>query len=348
MLINGSAKELFLKEKVEVTSSKWRLFAFHGTTVSGMSFKLFIKNIVHILPNIFAAFKIIKKVKPDIIHLNTSCLFVYGMVAKIFFKEIKVISHIREPLLDNIHGKVLKFFNRIFVDFFIPINNFESEAFLGKPLEVIKNSIDKNLYKFDITIRNDERAKMLLGNSSFIIGFFARFNIENGIEDLLKICQRLKILDKDIKILIFGFEPDILTENIKIIAKSMPDNVILSGMVNNVHNKMQIIDLLISPFKTPHFSRSIIEAQSLSIPVIVSNVSSQNTLFEDRKTGFSYDFGNIEEAVINILKLKNDKDLFESMKTNSRIYAEANFCHKKNNQKVYNVYNKLIKKETHV
>ena len=58
MLINGSAKELFLKEKVEVTSSKWRLFAFHGTTVSGMSFKLFIKNIVHILPNIFAAFKI--------------------------------------------------------------------------------------------------------------------------------------------------------------------------------------------------------------------------------------------------------------------------------------------------
>jgi glycosyltransferase involved in cell wall biosynthesis len=270
------------------------------------------------------------------------------MVAKIFFKEIKVISHIREPLLDNIHGKVLKFFNRTFVDFFIPINNFESEAFLGKPLEVIKNSIDKNLYKFDISIRYNERSKMLLGNSSFIIGFFARFNIENGIEDLLKICQRLKILDKDIKILIFGFEPNILTENIKIIAKSMPDNVILNGMVNNVHNKMQIIDLLISPFKTPHFSRSIIEAQSLSIPVIVSNVSSQNTLFEYEKTGFSYDFGNIEEAVLNILKLKNDKGLYESMKTNSRIYAEANFCHKNNNQKVYNIYNKLIKKEIHV
>jgi glycosyltransferase involved in cell wall biosynthesis len=348
MLINGPARELFLKEKVEVTYSKWRLFAFHGTTVSGMSFKLFIKNILHVLPNIFAAFKIINKVKPDIIHLNTSCLFVYGMVAKIFFKEIKVISHIREPLLDNIHGKVLKFFNRTFVDFFIPINNFESEAFLGKPLEVIKNSIDKNLYKFDISIRYNERSKMLLGNSSFIIGFFARFTIENGIEDLLKICQRLKILDKDIKILIFGFEPNILTENIKIIAKSIPDNVILNGMVNNVHNKMQIIDLLISPFKTPHFSRSIIEAQSLSIPVIVSNVSSQNTLFENEKTGFSYDFGNIEEAVLNILKLKNDKGLYESMKTNSRIYAEANFCHKNNNQKVYNIYNKLIKKEIHV
>ena len=307
-----------------------------------------IKNILYIFPNALAAIKIIKKVRPDIIHLNTSCLFVYAIIAKLFFKEIKVVSHIREPLLKNFYGKILKFFNRNYVDYFIPINDFESEAFIGKPLKVIKNSINKNLYKFNIDIRNNERTKMLLGNSVFVIGFFARFNIENGIEDLLKISQRLKNLDKDIKILIFGFEPDNLTDKVKNIAYSMPDNVVLNGMVNNVHNKMQIIDLLISPFKTPHFSRSIIEAQSLSIPVVVSNVSSQNTLLEDGRTGFVYDFGNVEEVVEKIVKIKLDKKLYRYMKVNARSYAETNFCHISNNKKVYNIYKNLIKNDIYV
>lgn len=348
MLMDGPAKNLFIKEEVKLIVSEKSLFAFHGTMVSGMSFRLFIKNILYALPNAITAYGLIKKLKPNIIHLNTSCLFIYALIAKFFFKKVKVVSHIREPLLNNLHGKVLEYFNKKYVDFFIPINDFESTFFKGKSLEIIKNSVDKNIYKFNFNVRKEERERKNLSDDLFIIGFFARFNIENGIEDLLKIAQEIKIIDSQIKILVYGYEPTTLNDEIKDIAKEMPENVILEGMVNDVHNKMQIIDILISPFKTAHFSRSVIEAQALSIPVLVSNVDSQNTLLENQNTGYIYNFGNIKEAVEKVLFLKNNLDVYNLMKVNARSYAETNFCHEKNNKKVYSIYEKLLKSDTNV
>jgi glycosyltransferase involved in cell wall biosynthesis len=343
MLVDGPSKDLFRKVNAKVIVNKNRLFAFHGTTVSGMSFRLFIKNLLYLLPNAYAAHKIIKKVKPNILHLNTSCLFVYAMVAKLFFKNIKVISHIREPLLNNFFGKILTYCNIKFVDFFIPINNYESEPFRKEQFEIIKNSIDKNIYTFDNKKRIDERKEIKLDNTVFLVGFFARFNLENGIEDLLAISHKIKIVDESIKILIFGFEPQIVNEEIKNIAHNMPDNVIVKGMVNDVQNKMQMIDLLISPFKVPHFSRSVIEAQSMSIPVLVSDVKSQNTLLENNKTGYIYSVGDINEAVNKIITLKSNKELLFSMKMNARNFAVRNFCHVVNNKKVYAIYNIILK-----
>lgn len=343
MLIDGPAKDLFVKYNAKVIISSKRLFAFHGTTVSGMSFRLFIKNILYIIPNAFSAYNVIKKVKPSIIHLNTSCLFVYAFVAKVFFKKIKVVSHVREPLLKNIFGKILLFFNIRYVDFFIPINNYESEPFLNKNHQIIKNSIDNNIYKFNKDKRLEERIKIGLSNTDFLIGFFARFNLENGIEDILAISKKIEIIDSDIKILIFGFDSNNVNEKINKIAEEMPNNVIMSGMIQNVVDKMQMIDLLISPFKSPHFSRSVIESQSMSIPVLVSDVSSQNTLLENNKTGFLYISGDIDEAVNKITILKNNKEKLTSMKKNARSFAVSNFCHLRNNKKVYDIYDEILK-----
>ncbi|WP_405611262.1 glycosyltransferase [Polaribacter sp. Asnod1-A03] len=343
MLINGPAKDLFIKANAEVIVSKKRLFAFHGTTVSGMSFRLFVKNILYIIPNIIAAYKVIKKIKPDIVHLNTSCLFVYAFVANFFFKNIKVVSHIREPLLNNFFGKILSFYNNKYVDFFIPINDYESKPFKKERLEIIKNSIDKNVYAFNSLIREKEREVIGLNKHDFIIGFFARFNFENGIEDLLSISLKLEEVDKKIKIIIYGFEPEVLSEEIKSLAKRMPNNVIVKGMVKDVQAKMQMIDLLISPFKTPHFSRSVIEAQSMSIPVLVSDVESQNTLLINDKTGYIYKPGSVDKAIDKIITLKNNKELLTLMKNNARDFAVNNFCHINNNKKVYTIYNNLLK-----
>lgn len=343
MLVDGPAKKLFTDIEISTIISEKKLAAFHGTTVSGISFKLFVRNIVYLLPNILAAYKIVKKVKPKIIHLNTSCLFIYAIVAKIFFKNIKLISHIREPLLNNFFGAILKYFNKCFVDYFIPINEFESIPFKDKKYKIIKNSVDVDLYKSNFFTRKNEREMFNLTENDFVIGYFARFNIENGVEDLLKIAKRLKQLKHNITILIYGYEPSMLNDKIITIANEMPDNVILKGMVKDVFNKMQALDLLISPFKTPHFSRSVIEAQSLSIPVLASNVDSQKTLIKNRITGFLYTFGDINSAIEKILLLKNSEKLLKKMKNEARMYAVETFCNKTNNLKIFNIYEEICK-----
>jgi glycosyltransferase involved in cell wall biosynthesis len=344
MLIDGPAKTLFEKLNIKTIISKNKLHAFHGTTVSGMSFRLFVKNIIYFLPNIFVAYKIIKEVKPKIMHLNTTCLFMYAITAKLFFKNIKIISHVREPLSNNFFGKILKYFNRFFVDYFIPINEFEALPFTDRKYKVIKNSIDIDLYKSNSTIREKERKKSNFTENDFVIGYFARFNIENGVEDILKIAKRLKQLKSNVTFLIYGYEPRILETKVIDIANKMPDNVILKGMVKDVFDKMQAIDVLISPFKTPHFSRSIIEAQSLSIPIVATNVDSQKTLLKNNSTGFLYNFGDIKIAAEKILLLKENEELFYKMKKEARIFASQNFCHKTNNIKVYKIYKELNNK----
>lgn len=343
MLVNGPAKYLFNKLEIKTIVSKYKLHAFHGTTVSGMHFKLFVKNIIYFLPNIFAAYKVIKKVKPQIIHLNTTCLFMYAIAAKLSFKKIKVISHVREPLLDGFFGNLLKYFNRLFVDYFIAINEFESLPFKDKKVKVIKNSVDIGLYKYNYNTRKKEREALNFTKDDFVIGYFARFNIENGIEDVLKIAKQLIQLKTQITILIYGYEPNILETKITAIANKMPDNVILKGMVKDVFNKMHAIDVLISPFKTPHFSRSVIEAQALSIPVIATNVNSQKTLIINETTGFLYNFDDIHTVLEKILLLKKNTKLYNEMKLEARIFAMETFCHKANNKKVYNIYKELYK-----
>ncbi|MDN3664921.1 glycosyltransferase family 4 protein [Algibacter miyuki] len=342
MLIDGPAKRLFDNGYNDVIVSEKRLFAFHGTTVSSMSFRLFVKNILYVIPNAIAAYKIISKTKPDIVHLNTTCLFIYAFISKVFFKDIKVVSHVREPLLNNFFGNILKRFNNKYCDFFIPINDFESLPFKNSKHQVVKNSIDTNLYSYNEQIRNIERKELGFNDEDFVIGYFARFNIENGIEDILKIAQALYGLKASVKIIIYGFEPELLPKEIVGIANKMPENVILKGMVSNVNDKMQMIDLLLSPFKEPHFSRSIIEAQSLSIPVLVSNVESQNTLLLNNKTGYLYDFGNVEYAVDKILYLKSNQDVLNQMKKDARTYALDMFCENNNNKKIHEIYDGLL------
>ena len=344
MLIDGPARQLFENGYNKVVVSKKRLFAFHGTTVSGMSFRLFIKNFIYVIPNTIAAYKIISKTKPDIIHLNTTCLFIYALIGKVFFNDIKVICHVREPLLNNFFGNILKRFNNKYCDFFIPINDYESIPFQKSKYEVVKNSIDTKLYTYNKDTRNKERKQLGIKPEFFVVGYFARFNIENGIEDILRIGQILNASEPIIKIVIYGYEPEILPRELIEIANKMPKNVILKGMVSNVNDKMQMIDLLISPFKEPHFSRSIIEAQSLSIPVIVSNVESQNTLLLNNKTGYLYDFGNVNYAVEKIVYLKNNKRVLEQMKKEARTYALDMFCQVNNNKKIHTIYEELLEK----
>lgn len=340
MLIDGPAKALFENVCDRVIVSKMRLFAFHGTTVSGMSFRLFVKNLLFIIPNAIAAYRVIKKTKPQLIHLNTSCLFIYALIAKLFFKNINVVCHVREPILNNFYGNILKVFNNKYCEFFIPINEYEAEPFKKNKHKVIRNSIDTSLYCFNHDIRAEQRKNYGISDSDFVIGYFARFNLENGIQDLLSLANAL---NPDIKILVFGYEPKSLYQKEIDIANKMPNNVILNGMTSDVNIKMQMIDLLLSPFKTPHFSRAMIEAQSLSIPVIASNIGSQNTLLRDGETGYLYEVGAIQDLKNKIIFLKSNKEILSKMKFEARNFALDMFDQSKNNEIVYSIYNDLLR-----
>src|SRR5688572_18711053 len=127
-IFDGPVLELFKYRPVELILRK-SIFPFHGSTVTGMSLELFIRNIIRVPQTFISAFKMIKKHKPDLLHLNSSCLFVVAMAAKLVDRNIKIVCHVREPLLKySLSAFIIKNMNYFFVDHFIAIDHFSANS----------------------------------------------------------------------------------------------------------------------------------------------------------------------------------------------------------------------------
>jgi len=317
-----------------VNKSKW-LQPFDGTTVSGMSLELFLKNLIGLFPTYLAARKIIKKINPDVIHLSTTCLFHFAFAAKRISKDIKVISHIREPLLPNIFGKILLKANSKYVDKFIAICQNDARPFIeyGQDVKIVFNFVNLKDYNKDLNVRVRVRQKLELTDNFIMVSSFARVAPSNGILDLIQIA---KLCRKNPNIIFFVFGYAGTTKYEREVREQSPDNVKLMPIVRNVAEYMNATDILLSPFKTPHFSRAIVEASAIGIPTIASNVASQNELLVDKLTGYLYDSN--EDAAQKIMKLSYDKKIRIEMGINALQFAKDNFDSQKNSLETFKAY----------
>ncbi|QVY67329.1 glycosyltransferase [Polaribacter sp. Q13] len=337
MMRDGVARDLFIEAGAEVIFNKSKfLQPFHGTTVSGMNFVLFLKNIIGYFPTYFEGKKVIKKIKPDIIHLSTTCLFQFAKAAFKINKKIKVISHVREPLLPNFFGKILLKQNQKYVDQFVAISKNDAKPFLSTKdnVAVIYNFVNINKYNFNELTRNSYRSKLNISNDNILlISYFARVSEENGVSNILKIAKDLEEYN-DIKFAIFGFKNE--TNYEKEIGENITDNVFLIPMVNDVKEYLCASDVLLSPFIEPHFARAIVEASAIGIPSIVSNVDSQNELIKNNNTGILYN--TIDEAKEAILFFYKDRHIMKKYGNNARLFAEEVFSAKLNSQRTTSLY----------
>lgn len=337
MMENGPAADLFREAGAEVLVNEKKGFIkpFHGTIATGMSPRRFARNMLGFLPTYRAAKELIKSIEPDIVHLNTTCLFHFAMAAKKQSRNIKVVSHVREVLLPNIFGRILLEMNSKYVDKFIAISKNDAKPFLskGKDVKVVFNFVDLDVYKKDSVKRMKFRDELNLSNNDVMISFFARIDQLNGAEELIKIAEKLKHKN-NLKFIAFGYTgASDYERNIKNIA---PSNVKFMPMINNVMDYLTATDILISPFIGPHFSRAVVEASAVSVPSVVSNVGSQNELIIDEETGYLYD--TTEQAIQFILKLSEDKSLREKLGSNARKFAEQHFSSVKNSIETFKVY----------
>jgi glycosyltransferase involved in cell wall biosynthesis len=319
-------------------------FPFHGSEVANPNFRMTINNFLGVLPTYFEAKKIIKRIKPDIIHINSSCMFVFAMAAKKINKNIKVITHIREPILKGIKGYFLKKYTKKYSDYVIAIskNDLKSLGELKIKSKVIYNSIDITKPRYNNF--NYLNKKLGISNDSIIFSTLCRIHKSNGIKELIKVAK--KIVNENLKFhfVIVGFYENLTAYEHEV--KEMVEgqnNIHLLNFTSKVEEIISSSDVIISPFLTPHFSRMVIEASALSKPTIASNVNSQNELVVHNETGFLYN--NLNELESYILTLGENEKKRNVFGKNARVMAENNFDTQKNNESLFKIYEELISKE---
>lgn len=263
---------------------------FHGSTVSGIDFKQIIYNFVYALPTFFAMRKIIKENRPDVVHLNSTCLFMCAKAVKSFDKNVKVICHIREPLLHNFWGWILKFMSNKYCDHFIAIDEYDRKSVDpdNRKTSVIYNFVDFSV--FDYTKRSDVLRKDLgISNNSVIFLVLARISPENGILELINGWNK-HIRDKKSQLVIVGEisgrEEMYTTKCHEISDKT--DNIHILKFRTDTVDVIASSDVVVCPFVQPHFARMIVEGAAMKKPSVSNNIDGPKELVIDKETGMFY------------------------------------------------------------
>ena len=129
-----------------------------------------------------------------------------------------------------------------------------------------------------------------------------RFVRQKNIKEVLKIAKKLP----EINFLIIG-DGELLEEIKKSISEISLKNINLVGSKKNIYDYLYKSDIYLSTSLYEGLPLSILEAMSVGLPIVASNVTGNLDTIEHGKSGYLYELKNVIQAVRYIKKLANDK-----------------------------------------
>jgi glycosyltransferase involved in cell wall biosynthesis len=265
-----------------------------------------------------------------------SLIHSHGKGAGIYSRILGAFSRVK--VIHTLHGFHIGYYNSlqkyayllvekilgIFTNKFINVSNGENLQISGfniapqskfivieNGVEITKKSVPKEVYqnypKQIISLSRFDYAK----NSELLIPIILRLR-ENNV-----ICS--------FSFLILGSGP-----NKNFIAKQLDDNQ-LNDFCKMPGSVIETQDYLLNSFCYISTSRweglplGVLEAMSVGLPVIATNVVGNNDVIENGVDGFLYDLNNPEEAVTAILRLFNDTELWHRISFNAKNKVEKKY-----------------------
>ena len=230
-------------------------------------------------------------------------------------------------------------------------SNLISYKITSKPLKVLANGNVNgiNLTHFNPEIYSDFdstafRKSLNIKPNDFVFIFVGRLVGDKGINELVKAFSTLS--NANVKLLLVGpFESE-LDPLKKETLEEIDDNknIISVGFQKDVRPYFVISDSLVFPSYREGFPNVVIQAGAMELPSIVTNISGCNEIIVEGKNGTIIPIKNVEAIQAAMLKMIEDKDNYNKLKTNTRPMIQSRY----QQQVVWNAlleeYNLLISK----
>ena len=340
-LLKENQKKSEIKQKILFTGSY--LFKDHKDKVNNISNIFFYIKTKNFFPWFywFKVFLFLCKEKPDIIFLHNFQIIATIFYKIIFKKKVIYIDHAAENFL-KLKSFIASTFSLFFFNLIIFVNKKKSLNYkkkfnlFKKKIFHISNSVDVNFFK-----RNTTNNKM--NTNIFRIGMAARLDDKKRHELIIKALKHPKLRSLNIIFSIVGDGER--REELKLLVKNMRLNnkVLFDGVLNRQKMKewYQKLNLYVQATDGEGMSISILEAMSMQVPVIGSDVVGVNNLL------------NIKSNIGMLFKNKTD-DLadkiyffFRSTEHNKKLFEnkQRDFILKNYSSMImFNNYKKIILK----
>lgn len=276
--------------------------------------------------------QLIAEANIDIIHCHLFRSLFYGWLLKLFwFPKIKLIYHEHGQIMGSEKNILIE---RYLYRLFLRLSGNKCDAVIavskrtknmierygkikGSKVKVVTNPIVAPRWQ---NIDKSTKESVKLTKNDFIVGFAGRIIERKGWRELIKAAILVNHLDPTIKFLLAGSGPEqhMLLKQIRLY--HLENSVYFLGYTKNMLDFYQSLDCIIVPSKWEPCSITIREAQALKLPIIASNISSNNELIINNHTGLLYSLGDTSTLVDSIIRIKKDPSAAKSFAENA--YAD--------------------------
>ncbi len=290
---------------------------------------------VSIFKEIFAYFEILLlllKIRPDIIHTNSSKAGgIAGVAAldyrfltlnfkvKTFFTAHGWAYHENRPFWQIILIKLFSIVMSFYYSKIICVSEYDRRSAMknriapAKKLITIHNGIDSEKYKF--LSRKEARMKLNIPPDALCIGTIGEFTNNKGQEYLIEAVQRLKAKSYNLKAVIIGWGEE--EKNLKsprprqakrgrqISNLKLENEVFLINNLPEAAPYLKAFDIFVLPSIKEGLPYTLLEAGLAELPVIATNVGGIPEIIEDEKEGLlaePADSGDLARKIGELIK----------------------------------------------
>ncbi len=296
---------------------------------------------------------LIRKENFHIVHLNSMSL---SCPAQMLMKEeIPFVWHVREngPNHKGLRYKyiqkyLLKAKNVIF------LSKAEQKSWVGQSNhgKVINNFVDFSQFQFTED-KSASKSKMNIEPSTKVLLYLGGLKPHKGILTLVDIIKQLKGITSSKFICLMPdsalknktpsqFEKKVLD---KIEALRLTDECRLLPFNPYITEYFQASDVLVFPANKPHFARPIIEAASMKVPSVSSDLPSIDELVIHDSTGYLVPCNEPKAFAKKIAGLFENQQLSKKMGNHAHKFALDKFEFNRQIDKILAIYKGLDKKQ---
>lgn len=299
VIVLDKKNNTFLEKELEDNKVK----VFYLNKKEGFSLKTFYR--VH---------KILKKIKPNIIHGNIGGM-IYSLPYVFLNKNIKVI-HTTHTLASIEYGKVKRFLLKYFYKkkkiLPVVISKINKEDFL-KTYKISKSLVYLIPNGIDLSKFKNEH---IFSSNIIRLGHIGRFEEVKNHQVIFEVYENLRKKGYNVSLVLIG------DGSLYDYYKNKYQDVLFIRSTNDVSNYLENIDFFIFPSKYEGLPLAVIEAMASGCVIIASNAGGLNELITNDINGYKLDFNDAFGFSKKIEYLFKNKEKLKEIANNNQKKAQ--------------------------
>ena len=206
-----------------------------------------------------------------------------------------------------------------------------------------------SLEKFDIDRKNEFRhlirQKHNISEEAFVFGYVGRLNGDKGINELFTAARKILSGSQNTYLLIVG-TPTVKKDVDKELCDwaKTSDRVIFAGHSKNPEQYMAAMDCYVLASYREGFGMTVIEAGSMALPVIVTNIPGPTEGMIKDKTGFVVEKKDSQGLYLAMVEMMDSSETRDEFAKNGREHVISKFDQNVLLKKIYEDRKKLLMK----